>query len=218
LYTSYNKLTKLEISEELKNSLEVLSYDNNELAEEETNKLAGLGLAKERKNGKPATPITADFLINNDKIKEIDISNETSFAGKLEVKNCSKLTHLTVDNCKLEELVIKNCPNLKHLSFRYNKVGKINLTGLTNLEALYCSNNILEELDLINNKKLKHLVCDNNPLPSLGNLLGSGSPYKLKVNHLKDLESLYCFKCNLTELDISGLTKLKELYCAHNSI
>ncbi|CAG8811993.1 29936_t:CDS:2, partial [Racocetra persica] len=185
LYTSYNKLTELDISE-LKN-LEVFAYSDNNFSPSKMDEFKAKKLAQERANGKPRVPITPDFLIDNDKITEVDISNET------------------VDNCGLTELVIENCPNLKHLSFAFNKVKNIDLTGLKNLEKLRCSSNKLTKLDLRRNKKTKGLLCDNNPIT------------KLELKHLKKLESLYCFKCNLNELDVTGLKDLKELYCANNN-
>jgi len=79
------------------------------------------------------------------------------------------------------------------------------LTKLTKLEGLYCSNNQLKFLNTTNNVLLKNLVCDNNPIT------------KLKVKHLTNLESLYCFKCSIhTQLDCSYLVNLKELFCANN--
>ncbi|CAG8723253.1 23845_t:CDS:2, partial [Racocetra persica] len=170
------------------NNLKVLAFDNNKFSSARQQELEDLGLDKENPTGNPIKVLNNDDFINNNEIEEIDISNEA------------------VDNCKLEELVIEDCPNLKHLSFRFNKIEEIDLSGLDKLEGLYCSDNFLDELDLSNNLKLKHLVCDNNPIK------------ELKVRHLKDLESLYCFRCkDVWELDCGGLEKLKELYCANNT-
>ena len=209
LYTSYNELTELDVSNLKK--LETLSYDKNRLFTEERCRLSRLGLPKERKKGKRFSSgsfrkFFKEFIKNKEnkqKATEIDISNSGSMLGskkkKLEIKTYPKLTHLNVDNCNLKNLKIKNCLNLKTLSFRFNQIEEIDLKDLPNLEGLYCSGNKIESLDLTNNLKLKHLVCDNNPIISR----------KLKLTHLKDLESLYFFKCFLVRLYVTGLKNLK---------
>jgi Leucine-rich repeat (LRR) protein len=75
LYASHNNLTSLEVSELKK--LQILSYSDNKFGEEEENRLASLGLAKEGKERKrPQRTLTNDILCNNNQITELDISNE----------------------------------------------------------------------------------------------------------------------------------------------
>jgi len=108
LYCSDNGLTDLDVSE--LTNLKVLAYDNNKLTPTKIAELDALGKEKENPTGNPIKVLDNDEFINNPEIEEIDISNEAGWEGKLEVKNCPKLTHLTVDNCKLEELEIKKLP------------------------------------------------------------------------------------------------------------
>jgi len=215
LYAAFNKLTNLDFDINELENLEVFSYSDNEFLQGAIDEFEDLGLGSERVEDKQNPVIDSSFFIGNNQITQVDVSSEANFEdGVLAVLDCPNLTHLTVDNCKLEELIIENCPKLKHLSFRHNKVRKIDLSNIklnsdgfpiqNNLRELYCSNNLISKINLNWSKKLKHLVCDNNPIE------------RLEVKQLKSLKSLYCFKCRLKKLDCSGLSKLKELYCANN--
>jgi len=205
LYTHNNQLKDLDVSEIT--NLKILSYSDNPLEDSKKKELDDKELPTEGDTEKDAVKtLDNDEFVDNPDITEIDISNEAGWGLDLQIINCPKLTHLTVDNCKLEYLDIIDCPNLKTLSFRFNNIKEIDLSELVGLENLYCSSNKLKELDLTQNLSLKNLLCDNN---SIG---------ELEVKHLTELESLYCFKCNLEELDCSKLEKLKELYCANSNI
>ena len=73
---------------------------------------------------------------------------------------------------------------------------------------MLCSENKLEKLNLKNNSKLQRIECDNGELSGKGLLLGN-KPV---------LDKLICSNNNLTEIDISGCTKLSLLQCNNNKI
>ena len=89
-----------------------------------------------------------------------------------------------------------NCEN--------SKVSKLFVKGCVDLDTLDCHGNLITELDASDCRNLIYLHCQDNELSSLK--FGSG---------LKVLEA---WDNKLEELDLTGNTMLRELYCSNNGI
>lgn len=91
-----------------------------------------------------------------------------------------------------------------------DRLGIVNLEGInsfTNLEELGCYGNKLQSLNVSGLKKLKHLYAYNNRIEKLS--LGDNTT--LEVLFIQD-------NFLLTELDISKLSNLRELFISNNKI
>ena len=100
--------------------------------------------------------------------------------------------------------------NLSSLNISNNNLTSVDLSHNTNLEDLYCSNNQLTSLNLSNLTNLEILDCSNNKLTTL---------YAYSFSELKTINCsyntlltyVYCYNDNLTSLNVTGCTALKQL-------
>lgn len=131
----------------------------------------------------------------NDKLVALDVSNNR----ELRILQCynNSLIYLNVDrNTKLQEL---ECSG--------NKLVKLDLRNNTALRHLGCGGNLLITLDLTHNTALEELLCGDNQLISIS---------------LPKSDTLWELSCpdnsNLFELDLTGSTGLKRLFCQKTGI
>ena len=118
----------------------------------------------------------------------------------LEYLSCAETNTLAAidvtNNTKLKYLDTYNCTALTSLDVSHCPL----------LEELYCNDcSLTGTLELGNGMSLKEVWCDGNNLT--------------KVNlYAPQLEVLHCEGNNLTALEVSSCSSLKELYCYGNSI
>lgn len=118
--------------------------------------------------------------------------------------------------------------NLEYLHLGNNELVSIDLSSNTMLRNLYCGSNLLTSMNLSGLVNLTYLNIRNNNftsfstdgLPALINFDCSSNPLlqTLTFNNNPALQSVDCRACQLTTLDVSGLSGLKSLQCAVNSI
>lgn len=100
---------------------------------------------------------------------------------------------------------IGNLTSLTSLSFNDTAITQIPVSELTNLTSIrFNSNPINSALDLSSLNKLTFIRCPNNGLTGL----------KVPAS----IEMIHCFSNELTEIDVSMCTKLRELSCTSNLI
>ncbi|WNE40544.1 MAG: hypothetical protein mread185_000001 [Mycoplasmataceae bacterium] len=118
--------------------------------------------------------------------------------------NAPKLEILNLSGNKLKELDLTNTPLLENLTVSKNKSLRkiIGLENLNNLEEFYCFECLLINLDCSKNKKLRVLAAANQFFDLSINVQGCDS-----------LEVLDVAENNITNLDCSGLTNLKDVSC-----
>ena len=98
----------------------------------------------------------------------------------------------------------------------------------TNLRTLTCHSNMLTTINLSNNKVLENLILYKNKLTSLDltsniwlkivECFDNTTMTSLNVSGLTRLTNLYCQNCNLSTLNISGCTGLKVLWIYGNNL
>lgn len=195
---TYNELTELNLS---KNTLLITLYCN-------TNSLKSLDLSK------------------NHLIENVDCSsNEIS---TLNVSKCKNLTKLYCSyNYNIKSLNVKNCTRLSRLSVRSNKISSLDISKCIELEQLICSKNELTSINLQNNKKLEYIDLADNRLTELDvskNILleslwlSSNSLTKLDVSENSFLRELYVSDNYLEEMDSSQNVNLRTLSIIGNRL
>ena len=126
--------------------------------------------------------------------------------SSLNVKGCTKLENLFVDNNQLTTIDLSSCSNLKRLDCGSNKLTYINVDACTGLYEFRCYDNLLTTLNVNNNRNLWLLDCCYNDLSSLN------------VKNFTSLQYLYCYDNQLTSLDLRGCNTLGRLSCRDNQI
>jgi len=175
----------------------------------------------------------------NNQLTSMDLSNY-EFLSQFDCRD-NLLTTLILNNCpnlwllrcggnqltvlELGEIKSDKAKNttLVDLDCSDNLFESIDVTNLEGLGSFYCSDNLLTDLDLSMNTDLITLVASNNQLTSLD--LSNNSKiqhYELSYNpiteppvtqtSLADLEKVFLAGTDITSIDLSGYSSLKELY------
>lgn len=143
---------------------------------------------------------------NPKRITELKLNNR-SLSGKLAVSELTALTRLECYANQLEILEVSGLKDLKELYCSMNSLTELKgLKDLTALTKLNCDVNRLEALTGLEKlTNITYLDCYHNHLKGT-----------LDVSGLKDLTHLDCSENQLAELDVSGKSSLKTLYCYNN--
>ncbi len=157
-------------------------------------------------------------LSNNPELVELRCSNNP--IKGLDLKYNPKLEILYVNSIdmKAENSLQTNLgytPMLKRLSCYNANLDALDVSKNSHLKELICYKNNIKWLDLNGNTNLKYLSTGeaqagadarNARLPEGGNPIR-----RLDVSSLTNLDTLHCCRMELTDLDLTGLTKLKDL-------
>lgn len=156
---------------------------------------------------------------NNNNLKELDVSN------------LDNLSDLKCHNNELAELNVSPRGSLRTLQCSGNNLTTLEVSGLRNLETLYCSDNQnLAQMDLSGLERLATVECSNTSLTELNmdpdrlrklTTLRCANTNLAELADLNEMTGLVVLDCsgnNLTELSLSGLTKLDWLTCADNNM
>lgn len=135
-----------------------------------------------------------------------DVGNTVRPLSSLNVKGCTKLKFLDVNNNQLTTIDLSSCSQLSLLNCGLNQLTTLNVEVCTDLSRLLCQKNQLTTLDLSNNRKLYFLECSGNKL------------YSLNVRDFTYLQILDCEDNQLTSLDLRGCNALELLTCYNNNI
>lgn len=137
-------------------------------------------------------------LSNNGLITKLDVSMLTNLEG-LDV-SCLPLATLDLSkNTKLQSLTCGEMENLTSLDLSNN----------TELETLSCYWNVFENLDLSKNLKLTTLYYNVQYMVE--------TEKKIDISKNVNIETLTYSNTDVESLDLSHLTKLKELVCTDNA-
>lgn len=199
-----------------------------------------------------------NFHVDLDLTKSVSLRSlllQDSPLTALDLSHCSKLDSvICTNNNKLRSLDLpKDAPQLKKLDLGTCPfISSVDLSGMPQLEYLNLAEVGLAELDLSHNPELKHVIAgksylkmlskitfpspsklqslilpitalrklDLSGLPDLETLMVSYSESltELTLTGLSKLQSLDCQGCALTELDLSGCPNLQELMCNNNQL
>lgn len=135
------------------------------------------------------------LLLDDNQIESIDVSNNI------------KLIDLSVDDNLLESIDVSNNVDLLNLELSDNTISNLDLSNNKILATLHCRDNNLTEIDLSINDNLGFIDLRNNPLKKID----------ISRNNQR-LSSLYLTYSDLTSLDLSGNTNLKNLILFDNNL
>lgn len=116
----------------------------------------------------------------------------------------------------LTEVDLSHNPNLAEVHLNHNQLTELDVSGLPILQWLNCSDNQLDVIDVSQNANLAVLWCGGNNATVL--TLPGVHMYPLLRAQSNQLARIECGDNQITELDLSGLSALKELNCEHNQI
>ena len=150
-------------------------------------------------------------------LASLDVSNNTALTvlrcydnqlTSLDVSHNPALTTLSCYDNALTALDVSQNPALETLACSNNQITGIDVSNNQNLQELSCNNNSqLESVNVSNNSSLISLYC--NSCPSLTNL---------NVQSCTSLELLSANGSGLTGLDVSNNRNLKILFCWRNNL
>ena len=151
----------------------------------------------------------------NKKLKDITIVN--SKIKKIDLRNQKQLEGLKVNAGKCESIKLPLAKKLKFLTIKA-PVSDIDNSKIPNVEVLEIAAQ-LSEIQFDNNNKLEFLkidapitALDISGLTSLRSLTLKNCPITVFDFVNSNLEYLRIYKCDFTEMDITGLPKLQNIY------
>lgn len=146
---------------------------------------------------------------------------------RLDLLGVEALTELSATGNELSEVNLEKCTALTYLNLSRNPLTSISLLRQEKLEDLRLDGCGLKQVDLTPCSNLKNLSVSGNALAALDlklsllesidcsrNSLASGISFKA----CPALQTVKAKKCNLTSLDLSGLTKLTKLEASGNKL
>jgi len=171
---------------------------------------------------------------NNFNISTLDVSALTQLdylncggndLSSLDVSNNPLLYRLTCDDNNLTSLDVSNNTLIEILFAHDNNLTTLNLGNNSNLDHLNINNNAFTSIDLSTTPNIENLNIEDNNftsfdttiIPQLRFFYASGNPFGSFTFPESDLIELVTMDdCNLTTLDLSGLSDLIYLYCSDN--
>lgn len=170
-------------------------------------------------------PLLKELHCSSTGLKYLDISSCTA----LEVLDCSRNdVYLDCPDCGLKTLDLSEHDQLKELYCHQCLLSTLDLSNLLSLEVLHCGNYGFMDLDLSHNAALTSLVILDTDISELDlsentaltriDLLGNNELTDLNISSLSALEELFCDDSPLPSLDVSGNSELKILYCYGNQL
>ena len=145
-------------------------------------------------------------MLGNTGLTELVCNNNALTA--LDVSGCTNLQDLDCQsNPSLDNISgLTDCTALDWFACDYCAVSSLDMTFCPGLTSLYCYNNQLTELYVTGLTNLQIINCKNNP--NLGAITGLADC--TKINYLD------CSSCGLSNLDLSNMSELQELWCSGN--
>jgi len=127
----------------------------------------------------------------------LDCAPNRNLTGITGLGDCTKMQKLYCRDCAITNLsAVNNMPDLIYLSCYNNRLSTLTITEKSQLMTVLCNNNSeMTSISIINNPVLTTLNCSNCPA----------------------LTQATCYSNNLTILNVSGNTALKELRCYYNA-
>jgi hypothetical protein len=132
----------------------------------------------------------------NPNLEWISIDN-TQAKVELDFSKNTKITMLSIDDCKVDELDLSNNDKIEYLTISKNFIQSIDLSNLTQLKSLKGSFNKLKSIDVSNNPNLEVLSLDGNEITE--NIDVSNC---INLIELRTVGNNYrCLKVNQQQLD-----------------
>jgi hypothetical protein len=141
-------------------------------------------------------------------LEEIDCQSNPDLESIDGLTDCTALICFACDYCAISSLDMTFCPGLQVLYCYNNQLTSLNLTGRTQLLFLNCKNNpdLGEITGLSDCAAVTYLECSDCGLT------------ELTVNHMDNLQELWCCTNQLTELYVYEKPNLTALYLTNNPL
>lgn len=174
--------------------------------------------------------------INTNGDNEIQVSEASSFTGKIDVTNkeigslfgleyfteiteldCSDNYIQSLDLSTNKKLVTLKCSGSNYYGNPMGQIENLNVSQNTNLKTLICSGNNLTSLDLSKNLQLEYLDCNTN-----GYEIYENDNYvyiylkNLDISKNINLKYLDCHQNQISYLDLENKIGLEYLDCSYN--
>lgn len=159
-------------------------------------------------------PVMGQVRIDGTAITELDTSHNPELVAlympntnikSIDLSHNPKMFEIYCYNSKIEKLDTSLFENLETIECYNTPLKELNISANKNLKGLDISDTQISNLDIGNNTNLRRLECENTPLKHLD------------ISKCKELKTLNIRNTNIEEFkcfDISGMTKLEELYCS----
>lgn len=144
----------------------------------------------------------------------------------LKLDDCVKLMNLLCNNNNLANLNLSKNIELQEVNCSFNSITTFDLSKNKNLTSFYCEGNNNEVLDISNHALLKNLVFSGSKFKALNasgctNLISlygrsSDEGYTINIVGCNNIETINFNGSGVKELNLTGLSKLKELTCYNN--
>ena len=141
--------------------------------------------------------LTTLNVTGNTALKSLSCYENANLATITGLANCTALTYLDCEDCKITDLSAVN--------------------SMTNLEKLFARNNKLTSFTLTNKPNLTYVRLNGNTSMTTATITGNGKLATLYISGCSSLNRVDCQSNALTSLDVTGNTALKELRCYSNS-
>ena len=137
--------------------------------------------------------LTTLNVTGNTALKSLSCYENANLATITGLANCTALTYLDCEDCKITDLSAVN--------------------SMTNLEKLFARNNKLTSFTLTNKPNLTYVRLNGNTSMTTATITGNGKLATLYISGCSSLNRVDCQNNALTTLDVTGNTALKELRC-----
>ena len=146
-------------------------------------------------------------LVSNSRLVEVDLSGCSSLTS-INVGSLSDLQKLNLSGCgSLKSVNVSTNTSLKELNLISTQLSSLDVSNNKALERLYCAGTQIQTLDVSANTNLRELNCSNTKLSRI--TFGANKDlFYLNLNRNRDL----------TSIDISKATAVRELYLADTNI
>ena len=132
--------------------------------------------------------------------------------AQLNARTSLELQELGISNLKGIEFF----PNLTLLRCQDNNLSSVDLSHNTKLVLLNLAYNKLVSVSLTNNTELEQLYIQSNPSLTSLNVSDHSKLKLLYTPYCTSLQTLFCYRCALTDLTVTGCSALKQLKCYEN--
>ena len=132
--------------------------------------------------------------------------------AQLNARTSLELQELGISNLKGIEFF----PNLTLLRCQNNNLSSVDLSHNTKLVLLNLAYNKLVSVSLTNNTELEKLYIQSNPSLTSLNVTDHSKLKLLYTPYCASLQTLFCYRCALTSLTVTGCSALKQLKCYEN--
>jgi len=190
-------------------------------------------------------PLTNLVLPKNNILQNLDCSN--TLLRRVDFSDMPNLEELLVSENRLSSLDLSSSTKLRYLRASFNELESIDLSNCPALEEVYLGYNNLTELNLSNNKEIRHISVSHNKLrafdatqlsvaeyiqvpwneisdlrldnPACVELLaGNNKLSDIDLTKVPNVTALELTVNNLTNLDLSANTRLKQVFVTDNRI